>query len=584
MLPRHFYIILFIFTPLYLAGGTSRAAQFTPPAMTNNMAVDNLITRQLAGAVEEGGHQNGMLLIAERLDFLSENFRNLGSNPALKAHLGVDDGANECEVKAPPVEQLAARHGDEYVRWRRAHLLAEKYHQKFRGSDQAFELTATWKNYEERLMLSVQHRHARQEVYDQRITAALRERTYGIRNQADAICKVNESVLPALLREQAEEIFEDYGSRDIRLGQQINPSVGGVAIGLLDRALFTPWRNFYRRHKSKIDALSQLLIILSASAFIFNKLGGTEWVKNNIRRMFDRPTVYEVLRRKKGWLDHAKPGEVVREDDLILAPTLRKQVSELIYLLRRRYELRKKTGRRYAMTPVLLYGPPGTGKTTIARMIADQSLGDNGGPMNFIKMVASEFMQVKNEGDRVAVLKRMFAEARRMGNTVIFLDEIDGMVRQRGQGDEKTNRAFLDQLLDLIERPDPDVLVIAATNHEQRMDDALRNRFRRKFAVPLPTAKQRDVMIARHARRTLIAQGYKVTFNSGEIANIMQGAAGRDIETFMMRIRDRLAFEGKNEASVDVAFQVMREMGFLPALDEDDEVIMPIDTEELIST
>ena len=47
----------------------------------------------------------------------------------------------------------------------------------------------------------------------------------------------------------------------------------------------------------------------------------------------------------------------------------------------------------------------------------------------------------------------MFRQARSMGNTVIFLDEIDGMVRQRGQGDERVNRAFLDHLLDEIAKP-----------------------------------------------------------------------------------------------------------------------------------
>ena len=52
------------------------------------------------------------------------------------------------------------------------------------------------------------------------------------------------------------------------------------------------------------------------------------------------------------------------------------------------------------------------------------------------------------------------------------------------------------------------------------------------------------------------------------VAELMQGASGRDIETFFMRIRDRLDFLQENDATVIIADQILREMGVLPPLPE----------------
>ncbi len=326
----------------------------------------------------------------------------------------------------------------------------------------------------------------------------------------------------------------------------------------------------HAEHASEINALGRILVIGSAAAYIFNKMGGTEWMRNKIKEAFARPKIYTIQRRKTG-LFASSGDKLIKVDDLVLAPKTKKQVEELIWLTRRRYEELKITKK----TPppfdhVLLYGPPGTGKTSIARMIADQSLGDDGQPMYFIQLMASEFMRIKNEGDRITTLKEMFQEARRLRNCIIFLDEIDGMVAQRGKETEN-NRAFLDHLLDEMATPSTAYFVIAATNHINKIDNALLSRFRRKMQVGLPTTQQRKQMLDKKIDQELIKKGYTSTLNTQQLAIELSGDAGRDIEAFVARIRDRLDYERNTEATQELAYDILREMGKTPALPEEDD-------------
>ena len=356
----------------------------------------------------------------------------------------------------------------------------------------------------------------------------------------------------------------------------MNPSLWRKTVLATQEKILQPISILNAEHSSEINALARAAVVGSAAAFIANKMGYTEWVKNKIREAFAKPTIYTIQRRSKGLFGRKKQ-KLIGLDDLVLAPKTDKQVKELIWLTRRRYETLKTT--KKPPTPfdhVLLYGPPGTGKSSIAQMIADQSLGDDGQPMKMIRLMASDFMQIKKEGDRIAVLKDMFAEARRIGNCIIFLDEIDGMVAQRGKENEGSNRAFLDHLLEEMAVPSTRFFVIGATNHFDKIDKALISRFRRKLPVGLPTEPQRKKILDKKIEQELLPRGFTSLLDTKQLAAQLNGDAGRDLDALITRIRDRIEYEHGTVATPEIAQTILREMEKIPGLvsaDDDDDPV-----------
>ncbi len=149
---------------------------------------------------------------------------------------------------------------------------------------------------------------------------------------------------------------------------------------------------------------------------------------------------------------------------------------------------------------VLLIGPPGTGKTLLARAVAGEAR------VSFFSIAASEFVEMF-VGVGASRVRDLFKRARDNAPSIVFIDEIDAVGRQRGAGlggghDEREQT--LNQMLAEMDGFDQteSVIVMAATNRHDVLDPALLRpgRFDRQVTVGLPDKKGRLEILKIHTR------------------------------------------------------------------------------------
>ncbi len=172
----------------------------------------------------------------------------------------------------------------------------------------------------------------------------------------------------------------------------------------------------------------------------------------------------------------------------------------------------------------LLVGPPGTGKTLLARAVA----GEAGVP--FFSMSGSEFVEVL-VGVGASRVRDLFDQAKKAAPSIIFIDEIDAVGRQRGTSlttnDEREQT--LNQLLVEMDGFDSRqaVVVIAATNRPDNLDQALLRpgRFDRRVTVDRPDWKGRQAILMIHSRGVPLATDVDLQ----QIARMTTGMVGADL-------------------------------------------------------
>lgn len=155
---------------------------------------------------------------------------------------------------------------------------------------------------------------------------------------------------------------------------------------------------------------------------------------------------------------------------------------------------------------VLLQGPPGNGKTLLARAFA----GETG--VNFIAVNACDFgSQFVGVGS--SKIKKVFDAARKNAPCVVFIDELDSVGAKRGHSSDaagKEMNTMLTALLNQMDgfRPMDNVMVLAATNRADALDDALvrPGRFDRKFMIENPDRSTRIELFEMYAKDKNIAE------------------------------------------------------------------------------
>ena len=174
---------------------------------------------------------------------------------------------------------------------------------------------------------------------------------------------------------------------------------------------------------------------------------------------------------------------------------------------------------------VLLYGPPGTGKTLLAEAIAGES------GVNFVQVAGPEVLD-RYVGESEAAIRELFERARQTAPAIIFLDEIDALASNRGEGHEVTERV-VSQLLTEMDRAasHPKLVVLAATNRKGSIDPALLRpgRLEQHIEVPNPDETARREVLAVHTRGTPLGENVDLD----ELAAETAGYSGAELEALV---------------------------------------------------
>ncbi|MEL6152165.1 MAG: AAA family ATPase, partial [Chloroflexota bacterium] len=178
---------------------------------------------------------------------------------------------------------------------------------------------------------------------------------------------------------------------------------------------------------------------------------------------------------------------------------------------------------------VLMVGPPGTGKTLLSKAVA----GEAGVP--FFSISGSEFVEMF-VGVGASRVRDLFDQAKRHSPSIIFIDEIDAVGRQRGAGlggshDEREQT--LNQILVEMDGFDTDinVIIIAATNRPDILDPALMRpgRFDRRVVIDRPDVKGREEILGVHVRGKPLASDVDLSM----LARATPGFVGADLENMV---------------------------------------------------
>ncbi|XP_064596168.1 vacuolar protein sorting-associated protein 4-like [Liolophura sinensis] len=188
------------------------------------------------------------------------------------------------------------------------------------------------------------------------------------------------------------------------------------------------------------------------------------------------------------------------------------------------------TGGRKPWKRILLYGPPGTGKSRLAQAVSAEI-------QSAFYSVSSADLVSSWVGESERLVKELFHHATKQdGRSVIFIDEIDSVCRQRSSREEEHTRRIKTELLKQMEGADNSnqsdkIFLLCATNCPWELDPAFLRRFQKRIYVPLPDKCARLVLFKIHARDNTMALVEK---EWQELAERTEGFSGSDIATLTL--------------------------------------------------
>ena len=234
-------------------------------------------------------------------------------------------------------------------------------------------------------------------------------------------------------------------------------------------------------------------------------------------------------------------------DDIIGHKSTKKQFSASIMIMKVQNHIKNEL-----LTPhsgILLYGPPGTGKTMLAKAFAKEK------DFKFLSVNPSSIAS-KYRGDSEQMVSILFQYARSFKNTILFIDEIDGILGSREEKDHEATLRIKNQFLieiDGISNKKSDgnyLMIVAATNHPWSLDNAAWRRFTSRIYIPLPGKEERMQFIDKFTEKIKLKKG----FNKEELTNKIKGYSGDDIKKMfgkLMMNRFNILMENEEFMNLD---------------------------------
>uniref|UniRef100_A0A8C8JCH5 microtubule-severing ATPase n=1 Tax=Oncorhynchus tshawytscha TaxID=74940 RepID=A0A8C8JCH5_ONCTS len=214
-------------------------------------------------------------------------------------------------------------------------------------------------------------------------------------------------------------------------------------------------------------------------------------------------------------------GSSVRFKDIAGQELAKQALQEIVILPALRPEL--FTGLRAPARGLLLFGPPGNGKTMLAKAVAMES------NATFFNISAASLTS-KYVGEGEKLVRALFAVARELQPSIIFIDEIDSLLCERREGEHDASRRlkteFLIEFDGVQSGGDERVLVMGATNRPQELDEAVLRRFAKRVYVALPTEETRLKLV----KNLLEKHGNPLAQKElSQLARMTEGYSGSDL-------------------------------------------------------
>ena len=268
---------------------------------------------------------------------------------------------------------------------------------------------------------------------------------------------------------------------------------------------------------SMLPTLIIVIVIISFTLMLFKQSGGSG--RNSMNFGKSKAKIHENGKTN------------VTFDDVAGADAEKEELVEIVEFLKSPQKFRALGAK--IPRGVLLVGPPGTGKTLLAKAVAGEA------KVPFFSISGSDFVEMF-VGVGASRVRDLFEQAKKSAPSIVFIDEIDAVGRQRGAGlggghDEREQT--LNQLLVEMDgfEMNQGVIVIAATNRPDILDNALLRpgRFDRQVVVDVPDMKGREAILRVHAKNKVLDPSVDLSvvakatagFTGADLANLLNEAA-----------------------------------------------------------
>ncbi|XP_022341531.2 uncharacterized protein LOC111135601 [Crassostrea virginica] len=174
---------------------------------------------------------------------------------------------------------------------------------------------------------------------------------------------------------------------------------------------------------------------------------------------------------------------------------------------------------------ILLYGPPGTGKSRLAQAVSSEI-------KSTFYCVSSSDLVSSWVGESEKLIKELFHHAtKQKGRSVIFIDEIDSICRQRSSREEEYTRRIKTELLKQMEGADnagdsDKIFLLCATNCPWELDSAFLRRFQKRIFIPLPDKEARIALMKIHTKDNKVVLSEE---DWGVLGEQTEGYSGSDL-------------------------------------------------------